>query len=58
MPLILGLASANCKGVTKKMTLTAILFVTFCAGNIAGPHTFIATEAKQLVSALSAKTTF
>lgn len=47
IPLTLGLLSANYKGVTKKMTVTAVLFVTYCAGNIAGPQTFKASEAKQ-----------
>jgi len=47
IPLTLGLLSANFKGVTKKMTITAILFVTYCAGNIAGPQTFISSEAKR-----------
>jgi hypothetical protein len=45
IPLALGLISANYKGVTKKMTITAILFVSYCAGNIAGPQTFISSEA-------------
>ena len=31
------------------MTVTAIVFVTYCAGNISGPQTFISTEAKQSV---------
>ncbi|RDW60562.1 putative transporter-3 [Coleophoma cylindrospora] len=47
IPLALGLLSANTKGVTKKMTLTAVLFITYCAGNIAGPQLFLAREAKQ-----------
>ncbi|KZF22512.1 MFS general substrate transporter [Xylona heveae TC161] len=47
IPLALGLVSANYKGVTKKMTVTAILFVTYCAGNIAGPQTFISSEASR-----------
>lgn len=46
IPLALGLISANYKGVTKKMTITAILFVAYCAGNIAGPQTFISSEQK------------
>lgn len=45
IPLALGLISANYKGVTKKMTITAVLFVAYCAGNIAGPQTFISAEA-------------
>ncbi len=47
IPLTLGLISSNYKGVTKKMTVTAIVFVTYCAGNIAGPQTFKASEAKR-----------
>lgn len=47
IPLTLGLLSANYKGVTKKMTVTAVLFVTYCAGNIAGPQTFKDSEAKE-----------
>jgi len=51
LPLVLGLISANYKGVTKKMTVTAILFVTYCAGNIAGPQTFKSSEKSRLVFA-------
>jgi len=47
IPLTLGLISSNFKGVTKKMTVTAIVFVTYCAGNIAGPQAFVSTEAKR-----------
>ena len=49
----IGAASADSskyKGVIKKMTVTSILFVTCCAGNIAGPQTFISTEAKRFVN--------
>ncbi|KAI0397912.1 MFS general substrate transporter [Xylariaceae sp. FL0594] len=45
LPLLLSLVQANFRGVTKKMTMTALLFVAYCAGNIAGPHLFIAHEA-------------
>jgi len=47
IPLTLGLISSNYKGVTKKMTVTAILFVCYCTGNIAGPQTFKSSEAKR-----------
>lgn len=47
IPLTLGLISSNYKGVTKKMTVTAILFITYCAGNISGPQTFKSSEAKE-----------
>lgn len=46
IPLTLGLVSANYKGVTKKMTVTAVVFLMYCAGNIAGPQTFLTREAK------------
>lgn len=45
MPLALSLVQANYRGVTKKLTVTALLFVTYCAGNIAGPHVFKTSEA-------------
>ncbi|KAF4637231.1 hypothetical protein G7Y89_g848 [Cudoniella acicularis] len=44
--LALGLVSSNYKGVTKRMAVTAVPFLTYCAGNIAGPQTFISSEAK------------
>ncbi|KAK7429821.1 hypothetical protein QQZ08_003666 [Neonectria magnoliae] len=44
MPLALSLVQANCRGVTKKMTMSALLFIAYCAGNIAGPHFFKASE--------------
>ncbi|KAI1810640.1 MFS general substrate transporter [Poronia punctata] len=45
LPLLLSLVQSNFRGVTKKMTMTALLFVAYCAGNIAGPQLFISTEA-------------
>ncbi|EIW55355.1 MFS general substrate transporter [Trametes versicolor FP-101664 SS1] len=45
MPLALSLVQANYRGVTKKMTVTAMLFLAYCAGNIAGPQLFKTTEA-------------
>ncbi|EFX04995.1 allantoate permease [Grosmannia clavigera kw1407] len=44
MPLGLSLVQANTRGVTKKMTTTALLMLAYCAGNIAGPHFFKAAE--------------
>lgn len=40
IPLLMSLVGANYKGVTKKMTMTALLFIAYCAGNIAGPQFF------------------
>lgn len=44
LPLILSLVQVNFKGVTKKMTMTAMIFIAYCAGNIAGPQLFKASE--------------
>jgi MFS family permease len=45
IPLLMSLVGANYKGVTKKMTMTAMLFIAYCAGNIAGPQFFKASDA-------------
>lgn len=45
MPLALSLVQANYRGVTKRQTVTALLFLAYCAGNIAGPQFFRADEA-------------
>lgn len=45
MPLAMSLVQANYRGVTKKMTVTALLFLAYCAGNISGPHFFLDHEA-------------
>lgn len=54
IPLLLSLVGANYKGVTKKMTMTAMLFIAYCAGNIAGPQFFRASEAPQYNTAFRA----
>lgn len=41
----MSLVQANYRGVTKKMTVTAMLFLAYCAGNISGPHFFLSEEA-------------
>ncbi|KAJ8115404.1 hypothetical protein ONZ43_g4674 [Nemania bipapillata] len=46
LPLLLSLVQSNFRGVTKKMTMTALLFIAYCAGNIAGPQLFIGDEAR------------
>ncbi|KAJ5590046.1 hypothetical protein N7450_004018 [Penicillium hetheringtonii] len=45
MPLAMSLVQANYRGVTKKMTVTAMVFLAYCAGNIAGPQFFLSSEA-------------
>ncbi|ROW09299.1 hypothetical protein VPNG_05880 [Cytospora leucostoma] len=54
MPLALSLVQANYRGVTKKMTVTALLFLAYCAGNIAGPQLFRAAEAPRYETAFRA----
>lgn len=54
MPLALSLVQANYRGVTKKMTVTAMLFLAYCAGNIAGPQLFKAAEAPEYNTAFRA----
>lgn len=44
MPLAMSLVQSNYRGVTKKMTITAMLFLAYCGGNIAGPHFFRKSE--------------
>ncbi|OJK00111.1 hypothetical protein ASPACDRAFT_1855711 [Aspergillus aculeatus ATCC 16872] len=45
LPLVMSLLQSNYRGVTKKMTMTAMMFVAYCAGNIAGPQLFRTSEA-------------
>lgn len=45
MPLAMSLVQANYRGVTKKMTVTAMVFLGYCTGNIAGPQFFLSSEA-------------
>jgi hypothetical protein len=40
LPLMYSLAAANYAGHTKKVTINAILLMSFCIGNIIGPLTF------------------
>jgi MFS family permease len=54
IPLLMSLVGANYKGVTKKMTMTALLFIAYCAGNIAGPQFFKSTEAPHYNTAFRA----
>ncbi|KAI0467351.1 major facilitator superfamily domain-containing protein [Xylaria cf. heliscus] len=45
LPLLLSLVQANIRGVTKKNTTTALLFIAYCVGNIVGPQLFVEGEA-------------
>jgi len=41
----LTMVSSNIAGYTKKQMTAAVVFIGFCAGNVAGPQTFITKEA-------------
>jgi len=43
--LALQLPATNVGGYTKRVTSTAFVFLAYCAGNIIGPHSFLANEA-------------
>ncbi|KAJ5365462.1 hypothetical protein N7517_008348 [Penicillium concentricum] len=43
-PLFLSLISSNVGGFTKRATSNAVFFIAYCAGNIAGPQLYIASE--------------
>lgn len=44
IPLSLSLISSNVAGFTKKSTVSALMFVAYCLGNIVGPQFFLPTE--------------
>ncbi|RSL94668.1 hypothetical protein CDV31_014221 [Fusarium ambrosium] len=44
-PLMMAIISGNFGGFTKKITVKAICFIAYCAGNIIGPQLFFAREA-------------
>ena len=43
----LTMVSSNVAGYTKKQLTGAVLFTGYCVGNIVGPQTFIAKEARK-----------
>lgn len=45
MPLAMSMVSSNMAGTSKRTTVNAMLFIAYCAGNIAGPQFFKASEA-------------
>lgn len=45
LPLNMSLISGNIRSVTQKMTMTSLMLVAFCGGNIIGPQLFKASEA-------------
>jgi ACS family allantoate permease-like MFS transporter len=44
-PLSLSMIASDVAGYTKKTVVSGILFLAYCAGNIAGPQVFLAKEA-------------
>ncbi|EDN97236.1 hypothetical protein SS1G_11761 [Sclerotinia sclerotiorum 1980 UF-70] len=44
IPLTMSLIGANTKGTTKKMTVSAVMFVAYCVGNMFGPQIFRKNE--------------
>ncbi|KAG5923325.1 hypothetical protein E4U42_004998 [Claviceps africana] len=44
-PITMSLVSGNCGGFTKKTTVNALVFITYCIGNIIGPQLFFDREA-------------
>ncbi|KAJ5256749.1 hypothetical protein N7478_012853 [Penicillium angulare] len=44
IPLSLSIISSNIAGFTKKSTVSALMFVAYCVGNIVGPQFFIPAE--------------
>jgi hypothetical protein len=45
IPISLSLITSNVGGFTKRATVSAMLFVGYCVGNIIGPQFFYASEA-------------
>ncbi|RBQ75464.1 hypothetical protein FVER14953_12991 [Fusarium verticillioides] len=44
-PMTMAMVSSNFAGFTKKTTVSAMVFIAYCAGNIIGPHLFFPSEA-------------
>ncbi|KAJ5921220.1 hypothetical protein N7466_009546 [Penicillium verhagenii] len=51
VPIVLGIIASNVAGYTKRTTVTAVMFIGNCAGNITGPFLFFADEAPGYKSA-------
>ena len=44
IPLSLSLITSNVGGFTKKSTVSAMLFIAYCVGNIVGPQFYLTSE--------------
>ncbi|KIW91200.1 uncharacterized protein Z519_08095 [Cladophialophora bantiana CBS 173.52] len=51
LPLMYSWITSNYAGHTKKITMNAIVLMSFCVGNIIGPETFRAKDAPQYIPA-------
>ncbi|KIV90724.1 hypothetical protein PV10_05350 [Exophiala mesophila] len=56
IPITLSMISSNVAGFTKKAVSSAMVFVAYCAGNLAGPFLFIPSEAPLYPSGFLATT--
>jgi branched-subunit amino acid transport protein AzlD len=45
IPIALSLITSNVSGFTKRSTVSAIMFVAYCLGNICGPQFYLTREA-------------
>ncbi|BAE60270.1 unnamed protein product [Aspergillus oryzae RIB40] len=45
IPMTLSMVSSNVAGFTKKATVSAMMFIAYCTGNIVGPFLFFEREA-------------
>ncbi|KAE8336563.1 hypothetical protein BDV24DRAFT_155068 [Aspergillus arachidicola] len=45
IPMTLSMVSSNVAGFTKKATVSAMMFIAYCTGNIVGPFLFFGSEA-------------
>jgi hypothetical protein len=45
IPITLSIIASNVAGYTKKTTVSAIMFIGYCTGNIIGPFLFFSDEA-------------
>ncbi|KAL4958884.1 MFS general substrate transporter [Aspergillus stella-maris] len=52
IPISLSLITSNVGGFTKKATVSAMLFVAYCTGNIIGPQLFLDNEAPKYPTGL------
>ncbi|KAL2816615.1 MFS general substrate transporter [Aspergillus cavernicola] len=52
IPISLSLITSNVGGFTKKATVSAMLFLAYCTGNIIGPQLFLSQEAPKYPTGL------